>query len=390
MNRLLLGACALRFLDAFVLIGPFYTLMFAESGLTPAQIGVVLASWSLVGLALEVPCGVLADRVSRRWLLSAAQGVRCIGFGAWLAFPGFWGFLVGLMLWGFKSATLSGAFEAVLYDELKVLGREADYVRVFGRTQAARFAGVLAASLGAAALSKLGYADLIWASIASGLAAAGSALLLPAAPRAAATGRWGYFAHLKRGAAEAASLPGVPGLLLFIAGMQAVVYACADYWQLFARDVGLSKPMIGLFIAAMSGAGAISAAVAHRLREIRPLTLSVLLALAGACIVLAAVTYRAWSVLLLVTYVALYWLVDTNADARFQHRLRPETRATVASFKGFAMQSGTSLLMLGFGVIAQVASYRWAFLGYGGALVVLGCGFALSAWRRRSLSPPAT
>ena len=148
--------------------------------------------------------------------------------------------------------------------------------------------------------------------------------------------------------------------------------------------------MIGLFIAAMSGAGAISAAVAHRLREIRPLTLSVLLALAGACIVLAAVTYRAWSVLLLVTYVALYWLVDTNADARFQHRLRPETRATVASFKGFAMQSGTSLLMLGFGVIAQVASYRWAFLGYGGALVVLGCGFALSAWRRRSLSPPAT
>ena len=104
MNRLLLGACALRFLDAFVLIGPFYTLMFAEHGLSAAQIGVVLASWSLVGLALEVPCGVLADRVSRRWLLSAAQLVRCVGFGVWLAFPGFWGFLVGLMLWGFKSA----------------------------------------------------------------------------------------------------------------------------------------------------------------------------------------------------------------------------------------------------------------------------------------------
>ena len=382
MKRLLLGACALRFLDSFVLIAPFYTLMFAEHGLSPTQIGIVLASWSLVGLTLEVPCGVLADRMSRRWLMAAAQLVRCVGFGAWLAFPGFWGFLVGLMLWGFKSATLSGAFEAVIYDELKAQGRESDYVRVFGRTQAARFAGVLAASLGAAGLANLGYDTLIWASIVSGVAAAGSALLLPRAPRAAATAKWGYFAHLRRGAAEAASLPGVPALLLFIAAMQAVVYACADYWQLFAHEVGLSKPAIGLFVAAMSGAGVIAAALAHRLRDLRPLTLSLLLAAAGACVVAASVIYRPASIALLVAYVALYWLVDTNADARFQHRLRPETRATVASFKGFATQAGTSLLMLGFGAIAQVSAYRWSFLGYGAALVALGSGFAMVSARR--------
>lgn len=382
MGRLLLGACALRFLDSFVLIAPFYTLMFAEHGLTPAQIGIVLASWSLVGLTLEVPCGVLADRMSRRWLLSAAQLVRCLGFAAWLAFPGFWGFLGGLMLWGFKSATMSGAFEAVVYDELKALGRETEYVRVFGRTQAARFAGVLAASLGAAALSPLGYPTLIWASVASGVAAAASAFLLPRAPRAAATARWGYFAHLKRGAAEAASLPGVPSLLLFIAGMQAVVSACADYWQLFAHGVGLPKPAIGLFIATLSGSGVIAATLAHRLRDLRPLTLSMLLAVAGACVVVASAIYRPWSVVLLVAYVGLYWLVDTNVDARFQHRLRPETRATVASFKGFATQSATSLLMLGFGAIAQVSAYRWSFLAYGAALVALGSGFAIASARR--------
>lgn len=98
MRRLLLGACALRFLDSFVLILPFYTVMFAESGLTPAEIGVILASWSAVCLVLEVPCGVLADRFSRRWLMAIAQLVRCIGFGVWLLFPGFWGFLIGLML----------------------------------------------------------------------------------------------------------------------------------------------------------------------------------------------------------------------------------------------------------------------------------------------------
>ncbi|MCR5879054.1 hypothetical protein [Phenylobacterium sp. J367] len=79
MQRLVLSACALRFCDTFLLIVPFYTVMFAEKGLTPTQIGVVLASWSIVGLLLEAPCGVLADRVSRRGLLAAAQLVRAGG-----------------------------------------------------------------------------------------------------------------------------------------------------------------------------------------------------------------------------------------------------------------------------------------------------------------------
>ncbi|MBL8554914.1 MAG: MFS transporter [Phenylobacterium sp.] len=384
MRRLLLSAGALRFLDAFVLIGPFYTVMFAERGLTPAQIGVVLAAWSGMCVVLEVPCGVLADRFSRRWLMSVAQLMRCVGFGVWLAFPGFWGFLVGLMLWGMKSATLSGAFEAAVFDELKAHGREVEYVRVFGRTQAARFAGVLAGALGAGAAAPLGYDVLIGASIAVGVAAAGAALALPKAPRLTATHRGGYFAHLRRGAAEAARLPGVPGLLIFIAGMQAVASSLADYWQLFARDVGLPKPAIALFIAALSGVGAVAAAQAHRLRALPMKALYVMLTAAGLAVVAAALTYRVWSVGFLLVYGAILWLVDTNVDARFQHALRPETRATVASVKGFANQCGTSLLMLNFGLIAQGSSYQAAFLGYGVLLAALGAGYASWAATRRT------
>ncbi len=389
MGRLLLGACALRFLDAFVLILPFYTVMFAEHGLSPVQIGVILMSWSTVGMVLEVPCGVLADRVSRRWLLATAQAVRALGFFVWLAFPNFWGFLAGLMLWGLKSATLSGAFEAVVYDELKALGREDEYARVIGRTQAARFSGVLAASLGAAVVSPLGYPTLIWASVAAGLAASGAALLLPRAPRAMAVAQWGYLAHLKRGALEAASLPGVLPLMLFIAGMQAVVSACADYWQLFGRDVGLSKPGIALFLAALAGVGAAASAVAHRLHGLSHRALCLMLTAAGGCVVAAAATYQAWSVVLLMTYVALYWMVDVNADARFQHAIRPETRATLGSVKGFTMQCGTSVLMLGFGLVAGAASYRVAFLSAGVLAMLIGGGYALASLRPAPRPSPA-
>lgn len=382
MGRLLLSACALRFLDSFVLIAPFYTLMFAEGGLSPAEIGVVMASWSVMCVILEVPCGVAADRFSRPWLLAIAQLTRCVGFAVWIAFPNFWGFLIGLMLWGLKSATMSGAFEAVVFDELKALEREQEYVQVTGRTQAARFSGLLAASLVAAAVSPLGYPALIAASFVAGLGATASALLLPRAPRALTVGDWNYFGHLKRGAVEAASRPGVPQLLIFIALMAAVVSALADYWQLFGQAVGLPKPGIALFVAALAGTGALAAVVAHRLRDFSLRTLYLMYALGGGCVVAAAATFQPWSIVLPMAYVGLYWIVDVNADARFQHALRPETRATVGSVKGFVMQCGTSVLMLAFGLVAQAASYRAAFLAAGVTAMLVGGGYALGTLRR--------
>jgi MFS family permease len=350
--------------------------MFAERGLTPAQIGLALGAWSATGLVLEIPCGVLADRMSRRWLLAISQLLRSAGFLVWLAVPTFWGFLAGLMLWGMKSATMNGCFEAVVYDELKALGREAEYARVFGRTRAARAVGLVAASLGAAMAAPLGYPALIWASAAAGVAAAGSALLLPTAPRAATVADWSYLGHLKRGAAEAVRLPGVAEMIAFIAGFQAIAYACADYWQLFGRDVGLPKPAIAVFIAVMSTAEGVGSLLAHRIHGVSLRALHALTVVAGLAVALAGATYQTWSIVLPVAYMALYHLVDVNLDARFQHALRAETRATVASVKGFATQCANVVLILGFGLLAQAAAYRTSFLVYGLALVMLGAGYA--------------
>ncbi|WP_411287706.1 MFS transporter [Phenylobacterium sp.] len=390
MRGLVLKACAFRFLDTFLLIVPFYTVMFAERGLNPAQIGVALAAWSVTGLVLEIPSGVLADRVSRRWLLFAAQLVRAVGFVLWIAFPSFWGFLLGLVLWGVKSAAVSGTFEALVYDELAAAGREDDYARMIGRTQAARFSGVVAASLAAAAVSAwVGYPALVAASLAAGIAAAGMALTLPSAPKAAVTRRSSYLAHLRRGAADAVRLPGVLPLMVFISGIQAITLACADYWQLFAREVGLPLPAVALFIAALAAAGAVAAMLAHRMHAAAAPVLYGLIAVAGLSLAVAAATFTLWSIVLPVIFVGLYWVVDVNADARFQHALVGETRATVASVKGFVTQCATTVLILGFGLVAQAGSYRVAFLVYGIAMMALGAAYGIGAWVRRVKAPAA-
>ncbi|MCR5879053.1 hypothetical protein [Phenylobacterium sp. J367] len=286
------------------------------------------------------------------------------------------------MLWGFKSATFNGCFEALVYDELKAVGRETEYARVMGRTQAARAAGLLGASLIAAPVAIYGYTPLLLASCAASVLAVAAAMSLPKAPRVASAGGWSYFGHLKQGAVEAASLPDVPHRLLFLASIQAVLLATADYWALFGREVGLTKPQIALMMAALGAIGGVAATLAHRMRHLPAGALYLMVVATGGCLLAAAASFQVWSVGLLVAFVGLYWLVDVNADARFQHALRPETRATVASMKGFVMQAATAVLMLAFGVLASAASYQAAFLASGLLMMAVGAGFGTVAWAR--------
>lgn len=385
MTGLVGRAAAYRFFDTFVLIFPFYTVMFTEHGMSPAQIGVALGAWSLTGVALEIPTGALADRISRRWLLFAAQVFRGAGFLVWALFPGFWGYLTGFVLWGIKSALVSGTFEALLFDELKEQGRPQDYARAIGHAQTGRFAGFMSAALIAAMIAGIGNYALTLISSASSLVGAASALLLPKAPRAARAQRADYLGTIRRGVVEAVRRPGVLQILLFIALMQSLLAACEDYWQIFGRDLGLTRPQIALFVAALGGSQAAAAALAHRAPLGRPAALPGLVAVGGLMLAAAATIFHPLaSVALAVAFTGLCRVADVNADARFQHALSGEARATVASVKGFASQSAITLLILNFGLMAQASAYRTAFLVHGVALTVLGAAYAVWMLSRRS------
>ena len=82
----------------------------------------IFTIWAATAIVLEVPSGVLADKYSRRLILFVGQLFSVAGFVCWGLFPHFWGFLLGFVLWGTKSALSSGTFEALICDELKRFG----------------------------------------------------------------------------------------------------------------------------------------------------------------------------------------------------------------------------------------------------------------------------
>ena len=70
--------------------------LFADTGLSDAEISVLFALWSAVGIVAEVPSGALADRFGRRTSLAAGALLQAVGFATWTLFPGLLGFAAGL------------------------------------------------------------------------------------------------------------------------------------------------------------------------------------------------------------------------------------------------------------------------------------------------------
>jgi len=119
------------------------------AGLNPFQMVILGTVLETCVFFLEVPTGVVADRVSRR--LSMAIGYLLMGAGLIIegCFPIFWVLLAAQPIWGAGATFVSGASEAWLADELICEGRGDRLQRVLLRAnqlyQLGALIGIIAA-----------------------------------------------------------------------------------------------------------------------------------------------------------------------------------------------------------------------------------------------------
>jgi MFS family permease len=150
-------------LEDFVLLYPLYALLFAEHGLTTAEISSLFAIWCVVGLLVEVPSGVFSDAVSRRVTLVAGPLLTAVGFALWALTPSYAAYAAGFTLWAVGGSLRSGSMEALVHDELERLGAADRYGRIMGRAAAFGMAATAAATAAAAPALAFGGDALVWA-----------------------------------------------------------------------------------------------------------------------------------------------------------------------------------------------------------------------------------
>ena len=371
-----------------MLIYPFYAVMFVDNGLSGLEISILFAAWSATCVALEVPSGALADRFSRKWVMAAGELIRVCGYSCWALYPDFWGFLVGFILWGTESALSSGSFEALVFDELKRMGRESQYVKVLGRTRSLRYLGLIVSSLAATAVVGMGYEALIWGSTAAVLLAIGLLLTLPEAPAVERALDHTYFKLLKDGTRYVMREPAVLRLIVFVSVTLTIGGVLDEYWPLFATEAGLPKSALGIFLAAVYAVPAAASFVAHRFEAWPSRIFCAAIFVCGLLLLGAAWKMRPASIVLLVVITFLIQMADLVFDGRLQHMIPSATRATVASVRGVSIELWGILTFLAMGSIVGKGEFRIGFLAFG--FLLLAFGIIYTVWMVPLLIPRAT
>lgn len=346
--------------DGIVPFYPLYALLFAHTGLSDADISALFVIWTVTGLVAEVPMGVLADRFSRRYAVSAAGIGTAACFALWTVHPGFPAFACGFVLWGLGGSLSSGALEALVYDGLDGAGAAEGYPRVLGWIRAAELLAQVPTAAAAAGLFALGgYPPVGWTSVGMCLCAAALATLLPDTRGATDDGP-GYWATLRAGVAEVTANRAVRRAVVAVA-LLGGVDAVEEYFALLAGRWGVPLTVIPFALLAIPVAGALGAAVGGRQRRL------------GAIMAAAAVVLAAAGVLHQLAGVAVFYfgyrLVWLAADARLQTDVGSTARATVTSVAELGTGM-TCLLVYGAWALGQVTGVAVLCLAIAAALSI--------------------
>ncbi|MVU79766.1 MFS transporter [Nocardia sp. ET3-3] len=366
-----------------------YALLFAAHGLGAAQISSLFAIWSATSFLLEIPSGAWADTVSRRGLLILSGVLLAGGFLSWTLFPSYLGFAAGFILWGASGSLRSGAFEALIYDDLTARAATRSYPRLMGYVRAAAESAALAGILAAAPLYALGgYTLVAWSSVGMAVLHTLSAIALPSAPKSVSAAdvedleedvedlaedgsehaapqpdSSGYLAMLRAGLREAVRIRMIRRGVVLVALLNGMT-AFDEYFALLADHAG-AGPALAAILVGVTVAGSLAGSLlAGRTEGMRTRTMAGVLAVAGVLFIggtllagSAAHHPAALYVLTAVGFsaVGIAYGIDFNADviasARLQDAIAGPARATVTSVSGFATEV-VALLVFAFAALA--------------------------------------
>ncbi len=376
-------------------IYPIYLLMFEQKGLSLVQISALLAIWTVPGILLEIPTGILADHWSRKNLILLGSLLKAGCYLLWLFSQGFGFYAAGFLLWGMGGALGSGSEEALLFDSLKSERREDSFDRIYGKGRfLSGISTIFASLLGGYIGMKFGFGIALSISILFALISA----VIVASMREINL----YKENVERKDTLNQSvrfLLGKKDILLFALISLLVITTAGvldEYDQLIAKEFGLSIALIGGWTAVRFLLTSLGGILAYRIRKrIEKLLHSqdrmvpiIILCIAAAGLLMTAGIFR---LLIFMVLYGLYYFVMAAADViqedYLQQRIEAEGRSTVHSITSLFMNLYG---MVCFGLFGFVVSNSELFTGltFAGAYIIVWTviiGASYLIYRKRSL-----
>lgn len=142
------------FLRSQLYLAPVLLLFYQQNGLTAADFVLFQGIFQLTGIAFEIPCGYVADVISKKKVLVLAFLCFFLRAGLWLSFSGIYIILLGELFNALSRAFLSGVYDSYIYDYLKNENKTKRMLKECGRTNFAMSSGAMFAAIFSAVLYK--------------------------------------------------------------------------------------------------------------------------------------------------------------------------------------------------------------------------------------------
>ena len=377
---------ALSFMSEFIVIYPFYVIMFGERGdVSAAGVGMLLAIWMIVSVLAEVPTGVIADRMSKKWSLVLGHVMQLLTFATWLFFPNFTGYLIGFIIWGIGEAFISGAFQAYLYESLDDKNKKA-FGKIYSRSSAFTMAAYATGSLVAFAIGPQ-YTLLLVLSVLVSAISLAITLSLPAThskveveveikPKILSSA----FKTIKESVA-------LRRILITAVIVQGLMGMLGEYLPAYYNQVGTPTQWVALLISVGSATAVLLYWWMHRLeaqicryQELIIVGFTMLFALSFLGGTVAAVIG-------FFLFTRMLRVMSVNNETQIQHHAPNESRATLGSLYSFTgkVLSAALLSLVGFFAVDGkiVIPIRWSVVVMITVLLLCWLYFSL----RKNLSP---
>ena len=259
-----------NFLLSITIYSPILVLFYTGRGLSLFQILSLESFMGLAGLVLEVPTGVVADRVGLRRSVVLGFAFQVVWLLILMAAHAYWLFLAGYAVLGLAVTFRSGATEAWIYETLKADGRLDQMSRAQGSFWSASLVGRIASALLTVVVVRAmteRYFLLAFALSAVAMAL-GTLLVLtipnrqPDRERSRAAGGWRL---VQQGWRLVRHQPRLRRIVALEVLSDPLPYALLFLYQPYFQRSGTPTALYGLAAAAGAGLGALAAHRSHTL-----------------------------------------------------------------------------------------------------------------------------
>lgn len=345
-----------------------------ELGFGAIGISMVVATYLIVTLVLEVPSGILADKWGRKNVLISSL-VLFIAANIVLGASQDMGmYLIGTVLWGLFSVTISGTMESMTYDTLLAEGKAAMFQKVDAFQSIAFMVGIfISSSLSGFIGPEFGLRSTYFGSIVPLLIALLIIITLHEPKLHTEANSKKIVAHAK----EAFSLilrdrllTRVAVLLGVVFLMQNLLYEYSQYYYLELFDDNVTIAAIlsgasGLFLA-------LGYAVAAKINRFQ-----LMLLCAGVAMAVSGLWVSGWAVVIFFLVYPFAAIIENRSQTALQHGLKSDVRATSTSVVNFLSSCVIIPLSFGFAWIIEQAGAQFAYLIAGVFFMCVGVLFAL-------------